>query len=110
LDYVAYDDEVDNKWRGGLPKVDHTNAQEFIQYLQSQSKEISSIQIPETENLSFPGQQALLTFVVNFDEQIFVNGWHDNIAIEEYAPENWTAIEDDPYQYVPTTVRGLWNK
>jgi hypothetical protein len=108
LDYSSYDDEYAPKqgeWRENLMRVDESNAQDYIQYIAK--NELLPDQIPYVVKGKFPGQ-ALLTFVVNFDERLFVNGWHDNIAIDEYVPSSWTSIEDEPLDYVPSEISALW--
>lgn len=51
---------------------------------------------------------AKLTFVVNFDEKIYVSGWHDNIALQNYVPVGWCAVEGNPYEHVPLEIRELF--
>jgi hypothetical protein len=110
LDYASYHPEYNptpGGWRAGLLQVDETNAQAFCNALAD--REILLEHIPRTVKRTSTGQQPL-TFVINFDEKIFVNGWQDNIAIHEYAPQGWTAVEDDPYQYIPPELKALWGK
>lgn len=113
LDYASYRvgyDPSDPKykgWRKGLLRVDETNAEEYCEAMKSQ--EILPNQVPHVVKDTFPRQEPL-TFVVNFDERLFVNGWHDNIPIHEYVPKGWTALEEDPYEYVPPEIRVLWGR
>jgi hypothetical protein len=109
LDYKAYDPEYVPKsggWRENILKVDRDNAKEYCQAMKT--KEIPVPLIPNT--MSSWGRQLRLTFVVNFDERLFINGWHDNIAIHEYVPDGWKGIEDDPYSYIPQELKTLWGK
>ena len=69
-------------------------------------RELRLHQIPQA--VSESGNKKQLVFVINFDDQIFVNGWHDNIEIEDYAPRDWIRIEGNPLDYVPPEIRQLW--
>jgi hypothetical protein len=110
LDYASYHPDYNptpQGWRANLLKVDEANAKEYCEALANH--ELFPEQIPWVEKESFSDQEGL-TFVVNFDEKVFVNGWRDNIAIHEYAPQGWTAFEDDPYEHIPPEFRSLWDK
>ncbi|MBL8164163.1 MAG: hypothetical protein JNJ61_19405 [Anaerolineae bacterium] len=110
LDYRSYDDTFapkEGEWRYNLMIVDQNNAEAYIESMAK--NEILVTQIPHIRLGDFPGQ-AQLTFVVNFDEKLFINGWHDNIPIHEYVPQDWTGIEATPYDYIPSDLRLLWNR
>lgn len=79
LDYKEYDgdpnepqDETD--WRYGIMQVDEKNAQAYCNALSN--NELTSEQIPFVTK-EIGGTQEPLSFVVNFDEKIFINGWYD---------------------------------
>jgi hypothetical protein len=110
LDFASYDEEYEPKpggWRENLLRVDEGNAQRYIDEMHK--NELQASQISFTFKAGFPNR-AQLTFVVDFDDRKFINGWHDNIAIEEYAPKGWMAEEDDPYEYVPENIKTLWER
>jgi hypothetical protein len=109
LNYPAYDSGYIPKpgdWREKILKVGKDNAKQYCEALAA--KEIPAHLIPNT--ISVLDGQMPLTFVVNFDERLFINGWHDNIPIHEYAPDGWKAMEDDPYSYIPQALKALWSK
>jgi hypothetical protein len=114
LDHEAYSGPPPSSpdaWRFGLWQVNATNAAQYCESMKE--RELTANQIPHIfyeEFPPYPQRRAELTFVVNFDEQIFINGWKDNIMIHEYAPSGWKAIEDNPYDYVPQEIRALWGK
>ncbi len=103
LDYARYDPEYDpadarsSGWRESLLVVDTHNATDYIGALSVQ--EIPKEDLATTE--SEFGGAVHITFVVNFDEKLFVNGWHDNIPIHEYVPVGWHSMEGDPHRYLP---------
>jgi hypothetical protein len=112
LDYASYDPEYNpanprfRGWRANLLVVDVNNAQEYCEAMTS--RELLPEQIPYT--FTEYGSQAPLTFVVNFDDRTFINGWQDNIAIDNYVPFGWNSMEDDPYKHIPGELRALWGK
>lgn len=111
LDYKSYDPEYDplnsnsNGWRENLLAVDTQNAKEYCHAMKN--KEIMLSQIPLT--FTEFGSQAKLTFVVNFDEKIFVSSLYDMLAVQRYVPRGWKGLEDDSYQYIPAEFRSLWD-
>ncbi|MBL8160968.1 MAG: hypothetical protein JNJ61_03215 [Anaerolineae bacterium] len=110
LNYRDYDDTyipTESDWRYELMKVDEKNAEAYVLFMAK--NELPIAQIPFVRLGDFP-MQAPLTFVVNFDERLFVNGWHDNIPIHEYIPQGWRGIEDNPYDHIPSDLSLLWNK
>jgi hypothetical protein len=110
FDYASYHPDYSptpQGWRANLLRVNEANAKEYCSALANH--ELHPEQIPHVEKQSFVGQEPLM-FVANFDEKLFINGWRDNIAIHEYAPQGWTAVEDDPYKYIPSEYRALWGK
>jgi hypothetical protein len=108
LDYSAYDDYVPKLggWREGIMKVDQNNAAQYCRAMEA--KEIPPQLIPDA--ISVLGGQMPLTFVVNFDDRFFVNGWHDNIAIHEYVPDGWKGISDNPYKHIPQELKARWSE
>jgi hypothetical protein len=72
--------------------------------------ELTLEQIPYTQWAN--GAQAPLTFVIDFDRKLWIGyQWHnDQIALTDYQPSGWTALEDNVYRYVPQEIAKLWNK
>lgn len=108
MDYASYHPDYKPKpggWRDNLLYVDENNAEEYLEYFHS--REIDSSQIPFTRQDTFTTQPPL-TFVIHFDDRVFVNGWFDMIAVHKYTPKHWQAVEDSPYKYVPEAIRALW--
>jgi hypothetical protein len=45
-------------------------------------------------------------FFIDFDNKLFVNGFYDNIELEEYLPDrNWVGRIDDPNNYLPNDLK-----
>lgn len=109
LDYPAYDPDYDPsqwdyKFRNGLLTVDETNAEEFLKAMQEQELSLDSVKKLVAEK----GEDKIpLTYVVNFDERIFVDG-NSERDIVEYVPVNWKGIEDTPLNYVPDEIKAVW--
>jgi hypothetical protein len=118
LDYAAYNPSYDPAtskyhWRQNLLRVSESNASEYcramtvipmgdvtnvIQEIQQRDGEIKYFQPP-------------LTFVVNFDECLFINGWWELIIpFHKLIPDSWKGLEDSPYKYVPDHLRKLWGE
>ena len=70
-------------------------------YLTRFEKQIPFEQVPKVSHYSSPLSSAPITFFVDFDNQIFVSGWHDNIALHNHVPEGWQGIEGNPYEFLP---------
>jgi hypothetical protein len=111
LDYSPYDSDYAPKqpgdFRYGTLVVDENNAE---QWMDSLAGEIAAEQIPNTF-LKGTAHRAKLTFVIDFDQKMWVGSmWHnDQSALDDYQPEDWTAGEDDVYNYVPPEIRQLWD-
>jgi hypothetical protein len=109
LDYGSYDDDYVPKpgdYRYGTLVVDESNAE---QWMNSLAGEITTEQIPNTF-LQGRTTRVKLTFVIDFDEKIWVGMmWHnDQSPLHEYQPEDWLTDEDDVYKYLPPEIRALW--
>ncbi len=50
-----------------------------------------------------------IEIVINFDDKIYVNGFHE-ISVEEYIPATWLGIEDDPMEYVSEEIKQIWKQ
>lgn len=112
LDYPAYNpnfnpaDEMFS-WRGGLEIIDSENALAFCKLLGE--FEVPASKIPFV-TYSSNGYKAEIYFMVNFDEKLYVSGWSENIALEEYIPNGWIGKFDDPYLYIPEEIKKSWYK
>lgn len=112
LDYYLYDpeykfDDLEDGspvFRNNLFFVDEHNADEFCKamnpYLLS-TEEVYEL-LKKRGAANFP-----LYVVVNFDEQIYVNGYSE-LPMHEYVPATWKSVEDSPYKYVPADIAHLW--
>jgi hypothetical protein len=104
LDYASYYPDYDpldprfggGEWRKGLLRVNSDNADAYIDALSNQEIPNNMLDAITSEY----GGGVTITFIVNFDEKLFVNGWHDNIPLHEYVPSGWRGVEDDPYLYL----------
>lgn len=117
LDYESYDPDFKSSneypWRAGLLTVDESNAEAFCDFLAA--RELSAEQLSQVAKEPYvirqwPSGPQFFTFVVNFDEKLFVNGWHENIPIGDYVPQGWTATEDNPDHFVPRKFLGFMKK
>ena len=109
LNYPAYDPDYDPsqwkyKFRNGLLVVDETNAKEFLETMREKELSFESVKklVAEKGKDKIP-----LTYVIDFDECIFVDG-NSERDIAEYVPRNWKGIEDFPLNYVPDEIKAVW--
>ena len=109
LDYPSYDpisdkSEENNNYRQGLWVVDESNSKQFLQAMSNEEMSLEDIKrLVKKRGV----QEVPLTYVVNFDEQLFVDGQPDR-DIEEYVPANWKGIKDFPLNYVPDEIKDIW--
>lgn len=110
LDYSSYEPDYDPKSgeaRYGTMIVDDSNIE---QWMQSLAGELTAEQVPNArwEN----GVQVKLTFVIDFDNQLWVGiHWdNDQTLLNDFQPSGWLAIEDDVFKYVPPEVSSLWDE
>lgn len=108
LRYEDYDGPYqpkESEWRYGIVNVDENNAGEYIETLSP--NEISPEEIPYTYRSNNEAQEPL-SFVINFDSFVFVNGWNDMLPVHTWAPSHWSRWRDSPYKYIPEKYRKLW--
>jgi hypothetical protein len=109
LDYDAFDPSFHlssekNLFRGGLTKIDETNAEKYMEAMQNYELSTNEIQqLIATQGID----EVPLMFVVDFDNRTFVNGYYD-YPLEKYVPEGWKSYLGNTYEYVPENVRALW--
>ena len=123
-------DPIYSDWRVDIPKVDETNAEAYLQHLQTRKLAYDEINrliyiLPDFD-LEFMSQdeqdcwakaEPRLDFIVNFDEHLFVQRAYDaeQIALNinptaKFAPSHWTCHQDDTYKYLPDNLRSLWGE
>lgn len=108
--HPSFQSEQYPDWRPGLLVVNRENADEFINHLREQEKELSIEELPRVRTAGFEGLGLPeLTFVIDFDEQLFVSAFPENLAIHEHVPEGWKGIEDAPLEYVPPELKKIWD-
>lgn len=108
LDYPAYDPSPDDSpadnYRHGLLVVSEKNAGEFLEAMREHEMSLGEVK----SLIAMQGAELVpLTYVVNFDDKLFVDG-HPDRDIAEYVPEGWTGVEDFPTNYVPPEIKSLW--
>lgn len=109
LDYPKYDPFSDksaehNNYRNGMWVVDENNASEFLETMKENEISLLDVKKLVAEKGAF---ETPLTYVVNFDERLFVDGYPDR-DITEYVPEGWNSFEDFPLKYVPDEIKAIW--
>jgi hypothetical protein len=109
LNYSSYDPSFDPSksrvtFRNNLLNVDETNAEQFCEAMEP--FELSSEGIEQLVRAEGSGNWPLV-IALNFDDKIFINGFSE-ISLHEYVPTGWTAIEDNPLDYVPDNIKSLW--
>lgn len=108
LEYAKWEDytpQSETDWRYGIIYVDENNADDYIKELVDCYLTLE--QIPYVKK-SPDGKQEPLSFVVDFDKQIFVNGWYDMLPMHTYVPDHWTKLRDSAYEYIPKQYVKLW--
>ncbi len=94
-------EEIPQK-RKKQPIVNQSNVQSYMDALQS---EITPEQIANEPS------ERYITFVVNFDEKVFVDGGGEDamyLSITHLIPSGWQYIVDNPTFYVPEKISYLW--
>lgn len=105
LNYSAYDDDGE-EWRKGIVQVDTHNADAYCAIMAE--FELKFEQIPYTKKRLL--RPAPLTFVVDFDEKRFVDGWQEQFSLIEYIPSSWSGTIGNPYKYIPDSMKELWGR
>ncbi len=95
------EEELFNERRVLFPYVNKSNAHAYCKAL---SMELSAAEIAQATDKPFAA------YMVNFDENIFIelprsDGYNTNVP---YVPDGWVSAEDNPYYYIPTSIRDLW--
>jgi len=108
LDYAKWEDytpQEKSNWRYGIIYVDENNVDDYIKELAK--GQLTPEQIPYVKK-SPTSRQEPLSFVVDFDNQVFVNGWYDMLPMHTYVPDHWTKHRDNVYDYIPKQYVKLW--
>lgn len=90
--------------RHDLLSIDASNVEQFITSFDSEIKSEEIVSDPATY---------FVTFVINFDEKVFVDGGHEeaiHFSLAHYVPSDWKFVIDEPIFYVPQQTSYLWLK
>jgi hypothetical protein len=111
LDYPAYDPAYrpspgDATFRGGLLRVDQSNADEFCAVMKPYELGTGTI----ARWVKQHGCDAVpLVMMADFDARFFVHGYTEPVEPRSnYLPAGWDGVEGDPYEHVPPEVSAPW--
>ncbi|MDY0903615.1 hypothetical protein [Pedobacter sp. CFBP9032] len=104
LNYVKYDPTIQlnesgfKNFRQGVLNVLDNKIQEYLDAIEEDK-------ISNTEYINivdnFSSEDSRITFFIDFDSKIYVNGFYD-IEVKEYLPnESWKGKFDEPMNYIP---------
>lgn len=105
--YLPPDIPIDEESiRKKFPIVDSYDAGQYFNSLKDYEiklEEVSSIKVFVSENE--PLATLHITYLVNFDDKLFVDGYEDYITICQYVPSEWHGITDNPLNYLPSEIK-----
>jgi hypothetical protein len=111
FDYPTYDPDYnpspdDTRFRGGLHRVDQSNADEFCAVMKPYELDAATI----ARWVKQHGRDAVpLVMVADFDDRFFVHGYTEPVEPKSnYLAPGWRGVEDDPYKHVPPEVSAPW--
>jgi hypothetical protein len=111
LNYEKYDpgyNPTDWKdiFRDNILNVSEDAVEDFMKSIEADRIDLTELPMLVAK---IPGKYMRLRFFIDFDLKLFVNGYYDNIAIEEYLPdESWRGRSDDPNSYLPKYLQDFF--
>ncbi len=107
--------ENSSYYRNGILVVDE-NPEEFLEAMQESEISLEDLRvlIDKQHKIVLADEDDYrgdlhLTFLVDFDKKLYVSMFFD-VGYEEYVPQDWKGIYDDPLKYVPEEIRDIWQE
>src|ERR1700722_6808053 len=104
LNYQKYDPtynptDWDHVYRGNVLNVSDDQIGNFFKAIESDKIEVSTLKL---EMDKIPLKYFRVQFYIDFDKKIFVNGYRENVEIEDNLPNNtWKGFLGEPSNYIP---------
>lgn len=113
LNYKKYDpgyNPADWKdvYRDNILNVSKDSVYGFIKSIEADRVDIAEFTAAIRD---IPVKYIRLNFFIDFDSNLFINGYYDNIELEEYLPdESWEGKVDDPNNYLPKQLQDIFRR
>jgi hypothetical protein len=110
LNYAKYDPsfnptEENSDFRKNILNVSDGEIDNFIQAIQEDRINLDDLM----HALSASPENMNLSFFIDFDEKLFINGYFDNVEPEEYLPDDhWTGKLGYPIEYLPEDLKQVF--
>jgi hypothetical protein len=111
LNYKKYDPSYNpNDWtdvyRENILNVTDDKIDGFLKSIEQDRLSLDEVQLLGND---IPHEYLHINFFVDFDKKMFINGYSDNVAVEEYLPdESWRGQIDNSINYLPDNIRSLF--
>ena len=107
LNYEKYDPQIinDKDFRNGVYNVPNDEVDRFLASI-AEDKVVLSEVAEAAKDVSRDFLK--FAFFIDFDKNLFVNGYFEHVEPHEYLPdETWTGKEDFAIYYLPTEMQDL---
>lgn len=110
LNYKKYDpgynpQDWQDVYRDNILNVSKDVVDDFIRSIEVDKVDFTEFSMAIRD---IPLKYKRLYFFIDFDNNLFVNGYYDNIEMEEYLPdEEWEGKVDDPRNYLPKDLQNF---
>ena len=112
LNYSKYDPTslTDNQtpaFRDNILNVSDNEIESFIRCIEEDRVSIGEFELA----IDIPSEYKQLSFFVDFDAKLFINGYFENVEPEAYLPDdNWVGEMGLPVDHLPGELRGVFEK
>ena len=111
MNYPKYDpsiltsDERAGEFRDGVLVVDNSTAEAYLKSMQPDAVSLDELraELPDRKDSLQP------VFLIDFDNHQYVS-WYFDIDYEEYVPDGWEGVFDNPLNYLPDEVKAIWGQ
>jgi hypothetical protein len=111
LNYLKYDPDYnpsnwDHVFRDGIYKVSDDNIEGYIKSIEGDKLELDFLEAEINDEVR---EDIGVSFFIDFDKKIYVNGVFE-VELEKYLPDdNWKGISDDPISFLPEYLKDIFN-
>ncbi len=107
LNYTANDPNHSNNpsYRNNIYNVTDDKIKGFINAIEDNRVSLGDLE--SVENV--PLELLTLSFFIDFDSKLFINGYYDNVLIEKYMPDStWIGEMGFPLNYIPNALKSYF--
>jgi hypothetical protein len=109
LNSLKYDPTYNPKewefvFRGNVLNVTDDNVADFVKAVAVDKIDLN-IDVPHLQVLS--KEHVQFYFFIDLDEKLLVSSFPE-IEVEDYLPDNWTGISDNPLRFVPKNIKDIF--